>query len=396
MPDDRRDQAAGGDVGLRLLDAFGQARDRHTDIGGHALGPGAQAHRGPVDIMARLPEPRAILGARGPVERAAAKLLCDLAEALGLFLDALIRAVELHEQHRRFRQGELRIEVAGPDLKRVEQLDPRHRQPALDGQDRGIAGSLDTRERAHARRDRLGDALKFQRDLRDQAEGSFRADEQPGQVVASGRLLGPARRGHDLAIRQHDLQRQHIVLHRAVAHGIRAGGTRRRHAAKRRIGPRIDGKEQSDIAQMLVQHLAGDAGFDHAVEVFRMHGDDALHHRGVDRNAAERRVDVALEGCARAEGHDRHIMRGTQLHDGRDLFRGLGVDHQIRRLIVDPGQRVGMLLPDREAADQPVAQHCAKRLPDCVDGLRRRRLTLLPDRHVHVPPQGSVVCSDPN
>ena len=34
MADDRRDEAVLGDVALRLLDAIGEARDRHADVGG--------------------------------------------------------------------------------------------------------------------------------------------------------------------------------------------------------------------------------------------------------------------------------------------------------------------------------------------------------------------------
>ena len=43
MADDRRDQARRVDVALRRLDAFGEARDRHADVGRDRLGAGPQA-----------------------------------------------------------------------------------------------------------------------------------------------------------------------------------------------------------------------------------------------------------------------------------------------------------------------------------------------------------------
>ena len=69
----------------------------------------------------------------------------------------------------------------------------------------------------------------------------------------------------------------------------------------RGVGARIDREEQALVAQMLVELLAGDARLDHAVEILGMDRDDAVHPAGVDRDAAERRVDMALERGAGAE-----------------------------------------------------------------------------------------------
>ena len=94
-------------------------------------------------------------------------------------------------------------------------------------------------------------------------------------------------RGRDqLAVGQHHFQREHVVLHRAVAHRIGAGGARRRHAAERGVGARIDRKEQALVAQIFVELLARDAGLDHAVEILGMNGEHAVHVAEVDRDAA--------------------------------------------------------------------------------------------------------------
>src|SRR5205085_12184915 len=97
-----------------------------------------------------------------------------------------------HEQHRRLRQGELGIGIARLDLKRIEQLDPRHRDARLDGRDGGVAGGLDRRERTDATGYGLGDAGELERDLGNDAERAFRADEETREVVTGRALLGAA------------------------------------------------------------------------------------------------------------------------------------------------------------------------------------------------------------
>ncbi len=72
------------------------------------------------------------------------------------------------------------------------------------------------------------------------------------------------------------------------------------------------------MAKVIVQLLARDAGFHHAVEIFRVDGDDALHLRCVDANAAERRVHMAFERSARSKSDHGHAMGRASLHDLRD------------------------------------------------------------------------------
>src|SRR5215475_11216088 len=174
MAENRRHQPALGNVALRRRDAFGKPRDRHAHVGGNRLGAGAQAAAGPVGVVPRLPQARAIFPPGGPFERAAGKFAGDLAEALRLLGDAGLGSVELDEQHRHFRQRQLGIEVGRPHLQLVEQLDARHRNGRLDGDNGGVAGGLDRWERTHAGRNRLGDSRQYQRQRRDYAKRSFR------------------------------------------------------------------------------------------------------------------------------------------------------------------------------------------------------------------------------
>ena len=356
MAHDRRDQPALGDVALGRGHAFGEPRDRHADVGREHAGAGPQRPARPIGVVTRLPELGALLGLGRPVERAAAELGRDLAEPARLLGDAGVAAVEFDEQHRRLRQRELGIGVRRLHLQLVEQFDARHRDAGLDGQDGGVAGGLDRRERADAGGDRLRNAGKPQRQLDDDAERAFGADHQPREVVAGRRFLGAARGGHQLAIRQHDLQRQHVVLHGAVAHGIGAGAARRRHAAERGVGAGIDREEQALVAQVLVERLAGDAGLDHAVEVLGMHRQHPVHVAEIDRHAAVRRVDLALERRAGAERDHRHAMRGADPHDLLHVGDALRKHHRVRRLVGDPGQRVAVLLAHRLRGDEAVAE----------------------------------------
>ena len=198
-------------------------------------------------------------------------------------------------------------------------------------------------------------------------ERAFRADHQPGEIVAGRRLLGAARGRHQLAVRQHDFQREHIVLHGAVAHGIGAGAARGRHAAERSVGAGIEREEQALVAQMLVELLARDAGLDHAVEVLRIHRQHAVHVAKIDRHAAMGRIDMALERRAGAEGNDRHAVRGADAHDVLHVIGRLREHHCVGRLARDPGRRIGVLLAHGLRGDEPVAELRGQRGDDGLD-----------------------------
>jgi hypothetical protein len=189
-------------------------------------------------------------------------------------------------------------------------------------------------------------------------------------TITGGGFAGAARRCDEVSARCHHVQRQHIVLHRAITNRIGAGGTRRRHTANGGIGPRIDREEQAHVAQVLVQLLAGHTRLKHHIQILCMHGDDALHHRGVDRHAAQRRVGMALERGASPERDDRQAMAGADPHRPHHIIRRQRVDHGIGRLVVDPGQRVGVLLPHGQARHQPIP----KQGRQLMRGRRDRRI----------------------
>ncbi len=94
MADDRRDKAGRLDVLLGLDHAIGEPRNGNADVGRQELRSRPQGEARPIDVVARLPQPRAIFRPGGPFEIAAAPFRDDLAEHVGLFAHALVRAVE--------------------------------------------------------------------------------------------------------------------------------------------------------------------------------------------------------------------------------------------------------------------------------------------------------------
>ena len=250
VADDRRDNADALGVLDRFGHAIGQPRDRHADVGREARHFRLRLQRlmRPVDVMARLPEFRALLGLGRPVERTAAIAFRQLLEARGLLRHARFRAVEFQKQHRRLGQAELGVIVERAHGERIDEFDARDRQAGLDRLDDRVAGRLDRRELAGRRRNGFRNSEELQRDLGDDAERALRSHEQTREIVAGGRLLRAPRRLDDAPVRHDDGERQHIVLHRSVAHRVGAGRARRAHAADGGVGAGVDREEQAGVA----------------------------------------------------------------------------------------------------------------------------------------------------
>ena len=95
---------------------------------------------------------------------------------------------------------------------------------------------------------------------------------------------------------------------------------------------------------MLVQRLAGDAGLDHAIKVFGMNFENPVHVAQVDADAAGRRVDLALQRGAGAEGDHGNAVFGADPHHVLDVGGFLRHHHRIGRLRRQPRGGMGVLL----------------------------------------------------
>ena len=321
--------------------------------------------------MARLPELAAVLVALGPGELPSPLLTRDLGEGLDLLAGGGRTAVEFEKQRRLLGKREMRVGDAGLDLHLVGELDAGEREPHLHGDDGGLAGAFEGGEGAARGENGLGDTVKLQRELGDDAKRALGADQEMGEIVAACRFPGALPGVEQRAVGQHRREAQDVVAHSAVAHGVGARGAGRRHAAEARIGAGVDGEEETLVAQMIVQCFARHTGLDHAVEVLFVHGEDTVHARQVERHAAERCIDVAFERSAGAERDHRHAGLGAKLYRLDHLLRGLGEQHRIGRLPRDPGQRVGVLLAQRRAGREAIAEPCRESREQNALGLSR-------------------------
>ena len=140
--------------------------------------------------------------------------------------------------------------LGGLDRQAIHHLDRRRHDAARDDGRHGLAGRVDRVEAGEQRQHRLGPPQQPQRRLRDDGERAFRADEHAEQIEP-GRVERGAAEVHELAVRQHGLDAEHVVHGEAVLQAVRAAGVlgdvaadRADHLA-RRIG-RVVAAERRD------------------------------------------------------------------------------------------------------------------------------------------------------
>ena len=286
--------------------------------------------------------------------------------------------MKFEEQGGDLGQAEPGAQVHRLDLDVVEDLDAGERDAELDRLDHGVDRALERVEAANRGRNLLGNAVQAQGHLGDDAERSFRADHQPGEIIAGGGLARPPGGADVAAVRRHHAQGQDRLAHRAVAHRIGARGAGRGHPAERGVGARIDREEQPHVAEIFVELLAANAGLDGAVEILGIDAEDRIHLRQIQADPPAHRGDIALHRRAGPEGNDRHLIEAAELHD-LDHFLGRAREHhcvgQLRREL---GLARAMLEADLLAELKSVA-HDQPQLLDEAVGQR----TPVVDKRVH-------------
>ena len=166
MADDRAEDAVRRHVLLGRDHAFGKPRDRHADIGREGIFAGHHGLGRIERVMARLPQPVAVLLPFRPGERPAPNSSAIARNSSDLLRGTGLGAVELHEQVRLLREVELRIGVAGADLQGIDELDAGDGDRRLDGEDGGVAGGLDRGKGNDAGEDRFRDRVQSAGPLR--------------------------------------------------------------------------------------------------------------------------------------------------------------------------------------------------------------------------------------
>src|SRR5262249_25895074 len=135
--------------------------------------------------------------------------------------------------------------------------------------------------------------------------------------------------------------------------------------------------EQALVAHIFVEQLAGDARLNDAVEILGMHGKNSVHVPEIDRDPAERRVDLPLQRRAGPEWDHRHALARADADDLLHVGHGLRKYHRVRRLAGVPGGGVGVLLAHDLRGDDPVAEPGEQRRDGALDSTRigpRRRI----------------------
>ena len=212
-------------------------------------------------------------------------------------------------------------------------------------------------KRTDAAGDRLRNAVELQRQLGDDAERALRADEQPRQVVAGGGFLRAPRRRDHLAVRQHDLQRQHVVLHGAVAHriGARARASPPCRRARRRrpgsIGKNRPWSRRYSLSCLRVTPgsttQSRSSAWTARTRFMSRKSSETPPCGALTWPSSEVPVPNGMTGtrCARADAHDLlHVLGRLRKH------------HRVRRLVLDPGEGVAVLLAHRLRGHEPVAE----------------------------------------
>ena len=160
---------------------------------------------------------------------------------------------------------------------------------------------------------------------------------------------------HQAAVGGHDLQRQHVLAHRAVAHRVGARGARARHAADRGVGAGIDREEQAGGAEIFVELLARDAGLHDDVEVGLVDLQHLVHAAEIERDAAVGRADMAFERGAGAERDDRRLVRGAELDDLLHLLGRFGEHDGVGQVRLVIRNVLAVLLAHGVGGGEPVA-----------------------------------------
>ncbi len=154
----------------------------------------------------------------------------------------------------------------------------------------------------------------------DHRERALRAEQQPREVVARGRLAGARARVDHGPVGEHGAQAEHVLAHRAVARRAGARGGGGRHPAERRVRAGVDREEQAVLAEQLLQREPVHARLDAAVEVLRVDLEHAVHAGEVERDPAVDGQHVALERAAGAPRDHGHAVLGAGPQDRGDLL----------------------------------------------------------------------------
>ena len=191
------------------------------------------------------------------------------------------------------------------------------------------------------RRPRRRQRHQPQRDLGDDRQRAFGADEQLREVVADDVLDGLAAGADHRAVGEHGLETEDVAAGVAVLEGARPAGALGDVAADAALAQagRVGRIEQADRLDRVLQRAGDHAGLDDDQQVARIDRQDAGEALERDDDAAPHGDGAAGVAGAGAARDERDAGLVAEPRDGRDLRGGAGDDDQIGGLA--ELQRVG-------------------------------------------------------
>ena len=246
--------------------------------------------------------------------------LAHLAHRCRLRLGRFAQPFQLDQKHGRAVQGETGVDVRldGAQRPAVEHFARRRSDPARGDVRHGFRGVIHRVIYCQQGFHRFGLAQQLHRDFGHQRQRALRAHQQSGQVVAR-RVERFSADTHDFAIRQHQLEAQHVICRHAIRQRVRPARVFRHVAADRagllarRIGRVVEIGVLDSARQFVIHH----AGLHHSALVFEIDGQDAIHPRKHDLDAAAQRQRAAGKPRSCAARHNRHAaLMGNSRHCG--------------------------------------------------------------------------------
>ena len=179
----------------------------------------------------------------------------------------------------------------------------------------------------------LGTRIQLEDRLRDERQRAFGPDDELGEVVAGRRLHEPAAGADHVAVGEDGLEAEHLVTRDAVLHGAHAAGVRGDVAAEARaVLTRVHRIHELVRCGHLVELVEGDAGLHDRDVVARVDLDDLVHALERHDHAVGAGDGRARQPGAAAASRDWDALLVRDPHQGGDLGRAPGADHERRRL----------------------------------------------------------------
>ena len=182
----------------------------------------------------------------------------------------------------------------------------------------------------------FGLAGKFYRDFGDEGERTFAADEQAAKIVTRGIAVRVAD-AHDFAVGEDELERDNVIDGHAVGERVRTASVFGDIAADgaRFLAGRIGSVIEAGVFDSASDIEIDDAGLNGGALIFEVDGDNFVHARKCEHDAAGARKRAAGEAGAGAPSYDGKIVTGGQFDELGNFGSGFGEYDQIGAAFVD-------------------------------------------------------------